>query len=85
MSNSSGKNLVDVSHSHLVSLMYNVITSVKDSNDLFFGFDRDCGRRQDELACNKNVKGLFHLRIMLKDAFGFAKHQKKLHMAQAIN
>ena len=26
---------------------------------------------------NKNVKGKFHLKIMLKDVFGFAEHQEK--------
>ena len=26
---------------------------------------------------NKNVKGKFHLRIMMKDIFGFAEHQEK--------
>ena len=31
----------------------------------------------NELAQNKNVKGKYHLRIMLKDVFGFAKHKEK--------
>ena len=26
---------------------------------------------------NKNAKGIFHLRIFLRDVFGFAEHQEK--------
>ena len=43
---SSGMHLEDISHSHIISLMYKLITSAKDTNDLSFGFDRDRGRRQ---------------------------------------
>ena len=74
---SSGKHLEDISHAHLVSLMYKLITSSKDSNDLFIGFDYSRNRRRDELALNKNIKGKYHVKIMLKDVFGYAEHQKK--------
>ena len=57
--------------------MYKLITSSKDSNALFIGFDRSRNRRKDELALNKNIKSKYHLRIMLKDVFGFAEHQEK--------
>ena len=33
LTTSSGKHLEDISHAHLVSLMYKLITSSKDSND----------------------------------------------------
>ena len=74
LSTSGGKHLEDVSHGYIVSLMYKLITSAKDSDDLFIGFDWD---RWDELALNKNTKCKHHLRIMLEDVFGFAEHQKK--------
>ena len=45
--------------------------------DLSIGFDRDRGRRQRELTNNKNIKGNYHVTIMLKDIFGFAEHQEK--------
>ena len=77
LTTSSGKHLEDISHAHLVFLMYKLLTSSKDSNDLSIGFNRDRGRRQDELTDNKNVKGKFHLRIMLKDVFGFVECQEK--------
>ena len=73
----SAKHLEDISHTHLVSLMYNLITSCKISDDLSIGFDRSRARRQDEMIDNKRVKGKYLLRIMLKDIFGFAKHQEK--------
>ena len=52
--------------------------SAKDSDASFIGFDRDRGRMQQELADNKNLKCKYHVRVMLKNVFGFAEHQKKL-------
>ena len=77
LTTSSGKHLEDISHAHLVSLMYKLITSSKDSNDLSIGFDHSRNRRRDELALNKNIKGKYHVKIMLKDVFGFAEHQER--------
>ena len=77
LTTSSGKHLEDISHAHLVSLMYKLITSSKDSNDLSIGFDHSRNRRRDELAPNKNIKGKYHVKIMLKDVFGFAEHHEK--------
>ena len=77
LSTSSGKHLEDISHAQLVSLMYKLITSSKDSNDLSIGFDHSSNRRRGELALNKNIKGNYQVKIMLKDVFGFAEHQKK--------
>ena len=57
--------------------MYKLITSARNSDDLSIGFDRDRGRRQRELTNNKNIKGKYHVTIMLKDIFGFAEHQDK--------
>ena len=85
LSTSSGKHLEDISHAHLVSLMYKLITSSKDSNDLSIGFDYSRNRRRDELALNKKIKGKYHVKIMLKDVFGFAEHQEKLLTVLAIN
>ena len=41
------------------------------------GFDRDRKRRLRELNNNKNMKGEYHVKIMLKDVFGFAEHHEK--------
>ena len=61
--------------------MYKLISSSKDSDDLTIGFDRSRNGRRDELAQNKNMKGKYLLRVMLKDVFGFAEHHEKLLMA----
>ena len=74
---SSGKHLEGISHAHIVSLMYKLKTSSKNSDDQSIGFDRGCERRKDELAQNKNVKGKYHVRIMLKDVFEFLECQEK--------
>ena len=41
------------------------------------GFDRNRGRRKNKLSNKKNIKGEYHIRIYLKDIFGFAEHQEK--------
>ena len=77
LTTSSGKHLEDISHAHLVSLMYKLITSNKGSDDLSVGFERSMTRRRDEMTNNKIVKGKFHLRFIMKDIFGFAERQEK--------
>ena len=77
LSTSSGKHLENIDHAHVVSLMYKLLTSSKGSDDLSIGFDRDRGRRQRELTNTKTQKGKYHIRIYLKDVFGFAEHQEK--------
>ena len=77
LTTSSGKHLEDVNHAHIVSLMYKLLTSAKGSDNMSAGFDRDKGRRRNELTNNKTVKGKHHIRIFLKDFFGFAEHQEK--------
>ena len=77
LTTSSGNHLEDISRAHLVSLMYKLITCSRNSDDLSIGFDRSRARRQDEMTDNKKVKGNYHVRIMLKDFFGFAECQEK--------
>ena len=77
LATSSGKHLEEISYTHVVSLMYKLLTSSKDSDDLSIGFDRSWDRRRSELSNNKSIKGKYHIRIYLKDIFGFAEHQEK--------
>ena len=77
LTTSSGKHLENIDHAHIVSLMYKLLTSSKGSDDLSIGFDRDRTRRRNELTNNKNIKGKYHIRIYLKDVFGFAEYQEK--------
>ena len=77
LTTSSGKHLENIDHAHIVSLMYKLLTSSKGSDDLSIGFDRDRGRRQREMTNNKSQKGKYHVRIYLKDVFGYAECQQK--------
>ena len=77
LTTSSGKHLEIIDYAHIVSLMYKLLTSSKGSDDFSIGFDRDRNRRQRELTNNKNQKGKYHVRICLKDVFGFAEYQDK--------
>ena len=71
---SSGKHLEEISHAQIVSLIYKLLTSNKDNDDLSIGFDRNCGRRKNDLTNNKNIKGKYHIRIYLTGIFGLAEH-----------
>ena len=77
LTTSSRKHLEDFSHAQIVSLGYILLTLSRGRDDLSTGFDRSGDKRRNELASNKNLKGKYRLRIMLKDVFGFAKHQEK--------
>ena len=76
LTTSSGKHLENIDHAHIVSLMYKLLTSSTGSDDLSICFDRDRNRRQRELTNNKTQKGKYHVRIYLKDVFGFAEYQE---------
>ena len=77
LTSSSNKHLEEVSHAHIVSLIYKLLTSSKESDDLSIGFDRNGDKRKRELTNNKDIKGKYHIRIYLKDIFGFAEYQEK--------
>ena len=71
------KHLENIDHAHMVSLKYKLLIPSRGSDDLSIGFDRDRNRRQRELTNNKTQKGKFHIRVYLKDVFGFAEYQEK--------
>ena len=77
LTSSNEKPIEEINNAHIACLMYKLLTSSKDSDDLSTGFDRNRDRRKKELTNNKNIKGKYHVRIMLKDIFGFAEHQQK--------
>ena len=77
LTTSSGKHLENIDHAHIVSLMYKLLTSSRDSDDLSICFDRNRDRRKRDLTNNKNIKGKYHVRSFLKDVFGFPEHQEK--------
>ena len=63
LTTSSGKLLEEISYAHFVSLMYKLLTSNKDNDDLSIGFDRNRGRRKSELSNNKSIKGKYKNKI----------------------
>ena len=77
LQSSSGKHIEEINHAHIVCLMYKLITSAQNTDDLSIRSDRDRGRRQRELTNNKNKNSKYHVTIMLKGIFGFAEHQEK--------
>ena len=44
LTTSSGKHSEDINHAHIVSLMYKLKTSARESDDLSVGFDRSRDR-----------------------------------------
>ena len=76
LSTSSGKHLEEISHAHIVSLMYKLLSSSRESDDLSVCFDRNRDRRKRELTNNKNIKCKYHVRIFLRDIFGYAEFQQ---------
>ena len=73
LATSSGKHIEEINHAHIVCLMYKLISSARNTDDLSIGFNRDRRRSQRELPNNKNKKCMFHKTIMLSDIFGFAE------------
>ena len=76
LTTSSDKNSEEISHAHIVSLMYKLLSSSRESDDLSIGFDRSHDRRKREITNNKKIKGKYHPRIYLRDIFGFAEYQQ---------
>ena len=77
LTSSNGKLVEENYNAHIACLMYELILSSKDSDDLSIGFDCSRDGRKRELTNNKNIKGKYHVRFMLGDIFGVAEHQHK--------
>ena len=84
LTTSSGKHLEDISHAHIVSVMYKLLTSSGGSDDLSIGFDQDRGRRQQELLDNKNTKVNYH-ELSLRMFLDLQNIKKKLLLASIMN
>ena len=57
LTTSCGKHLEEINHAHIVSLIYKLLSSSKESDDLSIGFDRSHDSRKRELTNKKNFKG----------------------------
>ena len=70
---------------HVVSLLYRLISSARNTDDLSIGLDENLKTRQRELTKNKYVKGRYHIRNDLEDNFGFAEHHEKATFGLGYN
>ena len=77
---SSRKHLGDISHAHIVFLLYKLLTTSRDIDDLSIGLDGDGNRRQRELTNTKNIKENYHIRFMLRDVFGVLLNTNKSYL-----
>ena len=73
--NSSGKEIEETDNSHVICLMYNFLSSSRDSDGLSKGFDRSFEAGEAELTNDKTNKGYYHGRNFLKDVFGLAEYR----------
>ena len=55
--------------------MNELLSNSIDSDDLSIGFNRSIEARERELTHNETTKGEYHVRIYLRDIFGFAEQQ----------
>ena len=60
------KHREDISHAHIISVLYELLTSAIGSDDLSIGFDRCRDSRENDLLINKNIKG----KLILEFFFG---------------
>ena len=77
MTSFSGKETEEIDNAHFIYLMYKLLSSGTDSDDVSIGFHRNNEARERELTNNKTTTGNYHVRVYLKDFFGFAEHQDK--------
>ena len=77
LTNSSGKLLENISQTHIASLLCKLITSSKDADDFFFGFDRNRDRGREKLTNIKKIKGNYHIGLMFTDALSIAEKQEE--------
>ena len=74
LTTSSVEHLENIDHAHIVCLIYKLLASSRDSDDLPICFDQSRDRRKRQLTNKKTQKGKFHQIIYLKEVFLFAEH-----------
>ena len=73
---SSGKHLEKIDNLHTISLMYKLLCTQIGVSELMYGFEIDNEKRERQLTNDKNERGTFFNRILLRDIFGFADQEK---------
>ena len=75
LTSSSVKELKEINIALVISLFNKLKPFRRDSDNLSIGFHRNKEAREIELTNIKTIRGNYHVRIYLKDVFGFAEHQ----------
>ena len=76
LTSSSGKKKEEIDNAHVICLMYKLISSTRDSDDLSNCFHRSIEAREKELTHCKTTKGNYYVRIYFRYLFfGFGEHQ----------
>ena len=76
ITSSSEKEIKEIDNFHVICLMCKLKSISRDSDDLSLGFHRIIGVRERKLTNKKTTQGNYHVRIYLKDFFGYAAHQE---------
>ena len=82
---SSGKHLGETSHAFIVSLMFKILTSSKDGDDLSIGFIGGRNKRKEELISNKILKVNIILEFFLEKVFYLLNTKKQQYMVSFLN
>ena len=75
----SGKHPQKVDNLHPVGLLFKLLTSIQQTSQLMYGFEKSEATRGLELTNHKSSKGTFFVRIKLTDVFGYADQEKMFH------
>ena len=65
----------EINIAQVTCLEYKLISSSTDTGNLSNGSHRTIEAREREITNSGTTKGNYHVRIHLKDIFGFAEHQ----------
>ena len=77
LTSSSDNGLEEIDNAYVSCLMYKILSSSRDCDDLSNGFHRSVETRWRELTKNKTSEVNYHVRIYLKGIIGFPEHQDK--------
>ena len=75
LTSSSGKEMEEIDNTHVICLIYKVISSSRDSDDLSIDFQGSIEARERELTNNKATESNYHVRFYLNDFCGSASNQ----------
>ena len=84
LTSASGKELEEIDSTQIICSMYKLISSSRDGDNFSIGVHRSTEARERELSKNETTKGSYHVRIILKEVFGFQNIKKMLHMDWGI-